>query len=53
MHEGFPIRTVEEDALITNEEPVFTMKKDDKAKKGGKKKWFYCIDLHTTVKLLC
>jgi hypothetical protein len=39
VHEGFPIRTVEEDASVTNEEPVFTMiKKDDKGKKAGKKK---------------
>ena len=38
VHEGFPIRTVEEDTEIVNEEPVFSVKKDDKAKKGGKKK---------------
>jgi hypothetical protein len=36
-HEGFAVRTVEEDAAVGQEE-VFTVKKDDKAKKGAKKK---------------
>jgi hypothetical protein len=36
-HEGFPLRTVEEDGSVGQEE-VFTVKKDDKGKKGGKKK---------------
>ena len=29
---------MEEDAAIVNEEPVFTVKQEDKGKKGGKKK---------------
>lgn len=37
VHEGFPLRTVEED-LEVGEEVVFSVKKDDKGKKGGKKK---------------
>lgn len=36
-HEGFPLRTAEEDAA-TGPEEVFSVKKDDKGKKGGKKK---------------
>jgi hypothetical protein len=37
-HEGFPVRTAEEDAAIVGADEVFSVKKDDKAKKGGKKK---------------
>lgn len=36
-HDGFPLRTVEEDSTVGSEE-VFAVKKDDKGKKGGKKK---------------
>ena len=36
-HEGFAVRTVEEDTTAGAEE-VFSVKKDDKGKKGGKKK---------------
>lgn len=36
-HDGYAIRTAEEDTMVGQEE-VFTVKKDDKGKKGGKKK---------------
>jgi hypothetical protein len=36
-HEGYPLRTVEEDQGVGPEE-VFVVKKEEKGKKGGKKK---------------
>ena len=36
-HDGYAVRTAEEDTTVGQEE-VFTVNKDDKGKKGGKKK---------------
>jgi hypothetical protein len=37
-HDGFPVRTYEEDLTVPADEVVFSVKKEDKGKKGGKKK---------------